>query len=409
MYDVIVVGARCAGSPTAMLLGRRDYRVLLVDKSTFPSDMALSTHLVHQPGVARLKRWDLLEQVITSNCPPITTYYFDFNAVIPGVVLDGSPPPADGVKEAYAPRRRILDSILVNGAVQSGVEVREGFSFQELVWDQGRVTGIRGRDRHGAAITEKATIVVGADGMNSTVARAVQAPEYHAKPPLAGPYFAYWSGVPMNGFEFYPGEGRGAFGWMTNDDLALIGVGWTASEFQAVRTDVEGNYLRAIEVGAPGLAERVRSGQRRSSFAGIKIPNYFRRPYGPGWALVGDAGYQKDPSTAMGISDAFRCAELLAAAIDAGLSGRRPLAEALADYERERNEMAMPMYDLTCQLATMEFSAEMCQLLTALQGNQEQTNRFFGLIAQTTPVPEFFAPENVERIFAAARLRESSL
>ena len=403
MYDVIVVGARCAGSPTAMLLGRKGYRVALVDKSTFPSDMALSTHLIHQPGVARLKRWGLLDQVIASNCPPITTYHFDFNAVISGLVLAGSPPPADDVKEAYAPRRRVLDSILVNGAVQAGVELHEGFSVQELVWDHGRVTGIRGRDQHGAAITENATVVIGADGMNSTVARAVQAQEYHALPPLAGPYFAYWSGVPMNGFEFYPGEGRGAFGWMTNNDLALIGVGWTAREFQAVRTDVEGHYLRAIEDGAPSLGDRIRAGHRQSGFVGIAIPNYFRRSYGPGWALVGDAGYQKDPSTAMGISDAFRCAELLAAAIDVGLSGRRPLVEALADYERERNETAMPMYDLTCQLATMEFSAEMRQLLTALQGNQEDTNRFFGLIAQTTSAPEFFASENIQRIFASAQ------
>src|SRR5439155_10456499 len=133
-----------------------------------------------------------------------------------------------------------------------------------------------------------------------------------------------------------------------------------------------------------------------TSFVGIAIPNFFRRPYGPGWALVGDAGYQKDPSTAMGISDAFRCAELLASAVDAGLSGRRLMSEALSDYERERNEKAMPMYDMTCQLATLDFPGDLRRLLNALRGNQEDTNKFFGLIAQTTAPPEFFAPENIQ-------------
>jgi len=254
MYDAIIVGARCAGSPTAMLLGSKGYRILLVDKSTFPSDMAMSTHLVHQPGVARLRRWGLLEQVVSSNCPPITKYHFDFGTVIPGLILDGSPPPAGDITEAYAPRRRILDSILVNAAAKAGAEVRENFSVHDLVWDQGRVSGVRGRDKRGAAVTENATIVIGADGMNSRVARSVQAPEYNTKPPIAGPYFSYWSGLKLDGFEFYLAEGRCSFGWMTNDNLALVGVGWTASEFPRMRTNVEGNYLGVIDTCSPSLA-----------------------------------------------------------------------------------------------------------------------------------------------------------
>jgi len=191
MYDAIVVGARCAGSPLAMLLARKGYRVLLVDRSVFPSDLPFSTHYIHQAGVARLKRWGLLDDVVASNCPPITSFHYDFGAF----VLSGPPPPADGVSEAYAPRRRVLDSILVRAAVEAGVELREGFQVEELLSEGERVVGIRGRGKSGSAVTERARITVGADGMHSIVARTVKAPEYNTRPPLEGPYFSYWSGV----------------------------------------------------------------------------------------------------------------------------------------------------------------------------------------------------------------------
>ena len=204
MYDAIVVGARCAGSPTALLLARKGYKVLLVDRSKFPSDLPFSTHYIHQSGTARLQRWGLLDRVVATNCPPITTFHFDFGAF----ALTGSPPPADGVKEAYAPRRKVLDDILVRAAIEAGAELRTGFSVEEVKWDNNRVVGIRGREKGGSAVAEDARIVVGAYGMHSMVARAVHAPEYNTKPPLQGPYFSYWSGVQMKGFEFYPGPFR---------------------------------------------------------------------------------------------------------------------------------------------------------------------------------------------------------
>src|SRR5262245_24285726 len=168
-----------------MLLARKGYRVLLVDRATFPSDLAMSTHLVHQPGVARLKRWGLLDRVIASDCPPITAYHWDFGPF----ALDGSPPPFDGVAEAYAPRRTVLDKILVDGAVEAGAEVREGLPVEALITDGQRVTGVRCRTSAGAAATERARVIVGADGMHSPVARWVGAPEYDARPPLQGPFF----------------------------------------------------------------------------------------------------------------------------------------------------------------------------------------------------------------------------
>lgn len=400
MYDAVVVGARCAGSATALLLGRKGYKVLLVDRASFPSDLAFSTHYIHQSGIALLKRWGLLDKVAASNCPPITTLYFDFGKFI----LTGSPPPADGVQEAYAPRRKVLDAILVSAAVASGVELRTEFSVSELLFEDGSVCGIRGREKGGSPVVEKSRIVIGADGMHSTVARAVQAAEYNAKEPLQGPYFSYWSGVQMKGFEFHPGVYRGSFGWMTNDGLALVGVGFAAKDHPAVRADIEGNYLRAIAEDAPDLDERLRNGHREERFVGGLVPNYFRKPFGPGWALVGDAGYLKDPCTAEGITDAFHGAALLADAIDSGLSDRRPLDAALEEYERQRNQAAFPMYEFTCQLATLAPNPpEMQQLLEALRGNQKQTNRFFGLFAQTVSVPEFFSPENMQEIFGGDR------
>ncbi len=406
MYDAIVVGARCAGSPVAMLLARQGYRVLLVDRSAFPSDMSFSTHYVHQAGIARLKRWGLLDKVIASNCPPVTTFHFDFG----GFALTGSPPAADGVVEAYAPRRKVLDAILLQAAVGAGAELREGFSVQELVWEGEHVTGIRGREKEGSTVTQKARITIGADGMHSMIARAVKAPEYNAKPPIQGPYFSYWSEVQMKGFEFHPGAFRGVFGFMTNDNLALIGVGFAADDHPTIRSDIEGAYLRAIQEDVPDLAEQMRGGRREERFVGGLIPNYLRKPYGPGWALVGDAGYLKDPCTAEGITDALHSAELLAEALDAGWSGREPLENALAGYEQKRNQAALPLYEFTCQMATLApLSPEMQQLVTALRGNQEQTNRFFGLFAQTVSVPEFFAPENMQRIFANSQHQLNSL
>ena len=176
-YDAIVVGARCAGSPTAMLLARKGYRVLLVDRASFPSD-TLSCHYIHQPGMACLERWGLFDQVARSNCPPVYQQTLDLGPF----ALTGTPPPIGDVAAGYCPRRTILDEILVEAAEESGAEVRQGFSVQELVTEDGRVTGIRGRTGGGPAVTERATIVIGADGMNSFVARSVAAPSTTSSP-----------------------------------------------------------------------------------------------------------------------------------------------------------------------------------------------------------------------------------
>ena len=393
MYDVIIVGARCAGSPTAMLLARKGYRVLLVDRTAFPDD-AISTHIIWPPGVTRLRRWGLLDAVAASGCPPIRRVSFDVGEF----ALVGTPPPHDGGSDTFAPRRTVLDAILVNAAAGAGAELREHFAVQDLVTQDGRVVGIRGHRAAGTTVTESARLVVGADGVHSVVARAVGAASYDAKPPLTCWYYSYWSDFPTDGVEYYSRPGR-VFGAIpTNDGRACVPVAWTRAEFPAFRADIETNYLQTLGL-APSFADRARRATRQERFYGtVEVPNYFRQSHGPGWALVGDAGYHKDPITAQGISDAFTAAELLVDAIDDGFAGRRPLDAALADYQRQR-DAALPMYDFTCQLAALEPPPpDMQALFGALRHNQQESDRFFGALAGTVPIPDFFTAENRTRL-----------
>jgi flavin-dependent dehydrogenase len=399
MYDAIIIGARVAGSPLAMLLARKGYRVLLTDKSFFPSD-TISTHHVHQPGVLRLKRWGLLEKVRASNCPPLTEMKFDVGPF----ALIGTPPPAEDMAEAFAPRRHVLDNILVREAISAGAELREGFTVKDVTSDKDGVNGVIGITRRGTPVTERARIVIGADGKHSTVARSVAAPVYNERPKFTCNYYSYWSGVPLQGTELYVRERRMFVADRTNDELTMVVSALPVGEFNRMRSDLDNQFMKELEL-VPSLAERLRAGKREEPIRGSgDMPNFFRKPYGAGWALIGDAGYTKDSITAQGITDSFKQAELLSEAIDAGFSGRKPLGQALAEYERRRNEEAFPMYDFTCRLGALEPPpTEMLQLFEALRENREETNRFLGVTAGTVPAGEFFAPENVRRIIEGAR------
>ena len=397
-YDVIIVGARCAGAPTAMLLARKGHRVLVVDRATFPSD-TLSTHLIHAPGVAALDRWGLLDSVVATGCPPIESYALDFGPV----TISGTPRPSGDTTVAYAPRRTVLDKILVDAADRAGAEVREHLSVDGLLFDDdGTVIGIRGRDDKGTAITETARVVVGADGWSSRVARAVRPARYNDKPELQTSYYTYWSGLPLDGMQTVvrPDRGWGAF--PTNDGLTLLVLGWPQAEAAAYKADVEANYLKTLEL-VPEFAERVRAATREARFAGGAVPNFFRKPYGPGWALVGDAGYTKDPITAQGISDAFRDAERCATALDQALTGQRGFEPAMADYQRTRDAHAMPIYDFTTQLATLEAPPdEVRRLLGAIAGNQPAMDAFVSVVAGTLSPVEFFDPTHLQQLMQPA-------
>ena len=396
-YDVIVVGARCAGAPTAMLLARQGHRVLLVDRATFPSD-TVSTHFIHPPGVAALERWGLREALAGSGCPPVRTYSFDFGFF----TIAGSPRPSDGVEDAYCPRRTVLDTMLVQAASDAGAEVREGFTLDEVLIEDGTVVGIRGRDAGGSSVTERARVVVGADGRSSSVAKAVRPEQYNEKPPVGPAWYSYFSGVGSSGFEVYAREGCGMAAFPTHDDLTLAIVGLGVDEFNAARNDVEGTFHRTADL-AP-LGERLRAGKREERFhAATDLAAYFRKPYGPGWALVGDAGYHLHPITAQGITDAFLDAERLTAALDDALAGRRPYDEAMAAYQQARDEHVAPMYEMTFELAQVDQPPppEMQQLLGAVAADQGAMDDFVSVQAGTLPIPEFFSDENVGRIMAA--------
>lgn len=394
-YDAIVVGARCAGAPTAMLLARRGYRVLLVDRSSFPSD-TVSTLVIHATGLGALRRWGLLDTVIGSGCPPVPTYTFDFGPL----VIAGKPRPVEGITEAYAPRRTVLDKILVDAAAAAGVEVRERFSVEEILIEEGTVVGIRGRDHDGRAVLERARVVVGADGHNSRVARAVGAEVYNELPVLEYAFYTFWSGLPVDTFLVLIRDDRGIAAVPTNDGLTLVLVGCPADQAPAFKADVEGNYLAGVE-RAPAFAERLRSATRVDRFHVGGVPNFYRKPYGPGWVLVGDAGYTRDPVTAQGICDAFIGAEQCAAALVRAFEGAEPIGEAMAGYHRDRDARVGAIYEFTTQMARLEPPPpEMQQLLGAVAGSQAAMDDFVSVTTGALSPAEFFAPDNLERLTA---------
>jgi 2-polyprenyl-6-methoxyphenol hydroxylase-like FAD-dependent oxidoreductase len=379
-----------------MLLARRGRRVLLVDRASFPSD-TLSAHAIQPAGVARLARWGLLDRLVSTGVPGIERMSFDFGPVC----LRGTPPPVDGNSLMYAPRRSILDTMLVEAAAEAGAEIREGFTVKELVFDGDRVVGIRGRDSGGRLVEERARVVIGADGVHSFVARAVGAQSYNVQPSASVASYSYWSGVEVDGGELYVRPNRFFVAVPTHDDLVIVAQTVAKSDADAYRGDIDHAFAATLAM-APSLSERVAAGTRVERF---RLTNdtdgFFRTAHGPGWALVGDAGYHKDPITAQGMLDAFRDADLVSVAIDEGLDD--DLDRSLAQYQASRDAAVGPMYDFTCQLAHVELPPppEMQQLIGALVGNQPEIDRFFGVMAGSVSVADFYAPHNVERLLAA--------
>jgi flavin-dependent dehydrogenase len=297
----------------------------------------------------------------------------------------------------------VLDKVLVDAAVAAGAEVREGFVFEDVLRDGDAVVGIRGRSQSGVACEERARVVIGADGMRSDFAAALGAEKVVERPALTCCYYSFFSGLQATRVEMHVGVGRSGVVVPTNDGNALVSVQWSHDRFHEVRSDIEGNHRKALAELSPELGERMGAAKREERFVGTAdLQNFFRRSQGPGWALVGDAAYHKDPITAQGISDSFRYAELLADAIDEGLSGRRPLSEALADYERRRTESAMPLFEWACRTAELRApSGKTRELIGALQSNAEDTSRMMGLTAGTVLARDFFQVDNIARILAA--------
>jgi 2-polyprenyl-6-methoxyphenol hydroxylase-like FAD-dependent oxidoreductase len=395
-HDVLIVGTRCAGAPLAMLLARKGYKVLGVDRAQFPSD-TVSTHFMWPRTTSFLEKWGLLDRLAATGCPAINQVIADYGAV----ALRGRPSAVDGTAAMYSPRRTILDHLLVDAAREAGAEIREATTFRDLVWAQGQVVGARLQDASGDLIEASATVVVGADGMWSPVARAAGAATDIAQPSLTCGYYAYWAGVPTEGVEFYVRHGRDILVFPTHDGLTCIWAGRSHDDWDAYRKDVERTYHEIIGL-APSLAERLRSSRQVSPFKGTsKLLNFYRRSFGKGWALVGDAAYHRDPLPGMGIGDAFLGAQLLADALADGLSSNAAqLDDALAAYQSAFRNRTMPIFEYTLKAASLKDPASAVPIYRKVAQSGAETTRFMDVLAGNIPFKEFFNPASIARLLA---------
>ena len=399
MYDAIIVGSRCAGASTALLLARTGRRVLVLDRATFPSDV-LSGHTIQPAGVAHLARWDLLDEVRATGVPFAGRVRFDFG----DVVLDGSPEPVDGLDAAVCIRRTVFDTLLTRAAERAGAEVRLGTSVTELIFDGGRVVGVRGHDGDGRPVEERSRIVVGADGVNSFVARHVGAPTLRSVPATTVSVYSYWEDTGLDHVSIAVRPGAFFVAAPTNDGLTFLAQEVPLRKAPSYRSRV-GELFDEVLAGAPHLVDLIAGTRRAERFRFAPTPDaHLRRSSGAGWALVGDAGHHKDPITAQGMTDAFRDAELLASVLEQHLDGPpETLDLALARAYERRQAEAVPMFEHTCALADLEAPPppEMQHLLAALESRPRDVSRFLGVIAGSVPVPDFFDPVNLAALVAA--------
>jgi flavin-dependent dehydrogenase len=392
-YDAIIVGLRCAGAPLAMLLARKGYRVLGIDRATFPSD-TISTHFLWPRTTAMLSDWGLLARLARTGCPPIEALTLDVGPVS----IRGRPDAVDGTAVMYCPRRRVLDALLVEAAREAGAELRQGTTVTDLVWQGDRVIGVETTEPDGHRRVQHAGIVIGADGLWSRVARAVGAPAEIEQASRSCAYYAYWSSVPTDGVEFYRRRGRVILVFPTHDEQTCVYVGWPCDETDAYRADVKAGYLGTLEL-APDLARRVAAGRQAQAFKGTnKLPNYYRRAWGNGWALAGDAAYHRDPITGMGIGDAFLGARLLAETFDSAMQSAAPMEVALTGYQEELRRRTRPVFDYTLLSAMLDDPTPLSAFYAAVAKNSEAARQMMNVLAGTMPFREFFNRANIARL-----------
>jgi 2-polyprenyl-6-methoxyphenol hydroxylase-like FAD-dependent oxidoreductase len=343
-YDAVIVGARCAGAATALLLARAGARVLLVDKGAYGTD-TLSTHALMRGAVFQLQRWGLLDRIIAAGTPPVRATTFSYTEQDITVPIEER----FGVSALYAPRRKVLDRILVDAAIESGAEVEYGVRVDDVIADERkRVRGVSvlwGGRRRGIY----ADMVVGADGLYSTIARQVGARTMVAGRHAAAALYSYWQGLPDDGYywKFVRGASIGAI--PTNDGATCVFASVPADRFRSVmRGDPEAAYRSLVGDVSPSFEARLAEATRVDAVRGFGgQPGFIKQSAGPGWALVGDAGYFKDPATAHGITDALRDADLLARAVVQGTSA------AFAEYESTRHDMSQVLFEVTDEIASL--------------------------------------------------------
>jgi 2-polyprenyl-6-methoxyphenol hydroxylase-like FAD-dependent oxidoreductase len=351
-WDAVVVGARVAGAATSMLLARAGLRVLCVDRAR-PGADTVSTHALMRAGVLQLARWGLLDALRDAGTPPVRRVFFHYGDEEVAVSLR----PGAGVDALYAPRRTLLDPLLAAAAREAGAVVRHGSTVTGLLrGPDGRVTGVVVRDRDGSERPEPAPLVIGADGRSSLVAGAVAAPLRYAGREASEVLYAYWADLPVDGYTwcYAPGVSSGAI--PTNDGLTCVFVGGRPEIVRSVVT-AEGpaTAMRLLADRGPLGASMARA-RRVGNVRHVRgAPAHLRVPHGPGWALVGDAGYWKDPLSTHGMTAALRDAELLARALlDAPRPGPAQDA-ALRGFGRLRDELSLPMLDVVERVAAHDW------------------------------------------------------
>ncbi|MET8082190.1 FAD-dependent monooxygenase [Streptomyces sp. NPDC005303] len=385
----MVVGARVAGAASALLLARSGQRVLLIDRAAFPSDV-MSTLYIHQPGVAKLSEWGILPALLESGCPVLDTVSYE----VGGVRLAGPAPVMPGASAAFAPRRRVLDQLLVDAAVKAGVEFVDRANLQELVWSEGRVTGVRFRTASGMR-TEHARLVIGADGMRSRVAQLVNALVESSNPRASCVYYSGWAGL-STGFGFHESPGNWVVRIPTHDELTLISTYFPQDRFAEIRQDPFRHHLEAVRGSAPELYLQLAAAEQVEPTIGTgDQQNYFRRGYGPGWALVGDAGHHLDTISARGITNALLQASFLSEELAAtNLGDRRQVDTSLARFTRRRDEALTEPYQSTLELARLTITPSRLQMLREIGESAELTGRYFAVVAGMLSIDELFDSED---------------
>jgi flavin-dependent dehydrogenase len=382
--DVLVVGARCAGAATARLLARRGARVLVVDRGAHGAD-TLSTHALMRGAVVQLHRWGLLPALVAAGTPPIRTTTFDYA----GDRLTVDISARHGVGALYAPRRTVLDRVLAEAAIAAGADVRYGQRLVSLDRDdQGRVRGASIEDARGQVRTVRAGVVVGADGRHSTVGRLTGTTRRRTGRAATATVYGHWTGLAVDGYRWMYALDASAGAIPTNDGAACVFVTVPAAMFAATfGGGVAAGFHRTLARVSPSLADAIASTAPLGGLHGFPgQPGVFMACQGPGWALVGDAAYFKDPLTAHGITDALLHAELLADAVDAGT------AAALQAYESTRTTIATPVFDATEAIATFSWTLDQVRVHHTSLARAMAAEIDAALAAFREPAPDLAVP-----------------
>jgi len=414
MYDAIVIGGRVAGAPTAMLLARLGHRVLLVERTRFPRD-TLSTHFIWPRGVSYLNRWGLAQRVLAE-----TPGMRSMEVNIEGISLKGSVRLQDlrerfthlhgddhGVTDTYCgPRRFFLDNLLLREAQAAGAEVREGFSVVGPMIEDGVVVGIHGRTEDGIERSERARLVIAADGRFSRFAEQVGSKVVDFREKSTFAYFSYFRGIPMEELAIHKRGRMGTAIFPTMEGKHMVLVYGPTHWWREFRRRAEANFHWIYDFCAPEIGELIRTrGTRVEGFYGAGIMSAFKREAtGPGWVLIGDAGSFKDQVTAMGITHAFRDAQLLTDHLHRAFTGEMSVPEALNHFVARRSVDYDEYFDLVCGTAEMNiYTEEQLELYEALRGNQDQIDRMISCFGDTLPAHQFASADNVQAIVSAHR------